>query len=127
MNHFLETIANHEAFDRLWSFIQTEYPNRGYAFHTSWTTYATCSTTEEEILCACTDALKSQQDGGFDVLSELPAIILALIQARAKKLSERTKAIKFLNDAITDAIQCNCNEYTAHELEDDEFETEEAA
>jgi hypothetical protein len=123
MTDHTDVLKNHPAADRLWSFIQGEYAERKYPFCTSWSTYATCSTTEEDILGELMTALYPENDYP-DYLVEMPSLITNLITLRATKQSEQTKAINFLCDCMTDLVQCNVRENDT-ELADDE--TEEAA
>jgi hypothetical protein len=125
MPEYTDITKNHPACKSLWDFIQGEYHTRGYAFHTSWTTCSLYETDEERLLAAALDALHPDEEFHL-YLEALPPLITALIVENATKLSEQTKAIKFLTDALTDLVQCNVRDSDV-DLEDDEYQPKEAA
>lgn len=116
--NFQDLVKTAPALDALWNFIQNDYPKRAYEFHTSWTTCSLYATDEETLLDAAIAVLYETPE--VDYLDELPSLIVSLIAARAKKFSEQTRAIKFLQDAMNDLVQCNVRECDTDLEYDDE-------
>ncbi len=122
-----ELFKTHPAMIALAAFIFHEYPKRDYKFATSWSTYAICSTAEEDLVNAAFYAEEQIKNPSFNpdvdpldlnYLRDLPTLVLNLCICHAKSETDISAAKTFVADAMSDLMQCHLSEMLDMEFAD---------